>query len=216
MDELRYIVVEGPIGVGKSALTRLLAEAFKARTLLEKAEENPFLERFYKEGKKFAFQAQVFFLLERFRRQQEIHQPDLFSKGLVSDFLFSRDLVFAYLNLDEDEILLYEKIYKLLDTRIVRPDLVIYLQARTDVLLQRLHRGENPHHRLIPTRYLESLNQAYNAFFFNYKETPLLVVNTNEIDLVRNRADFTTLVKEVRTARKGTWYLNIGPGTSKL
>jgi len=213
---VRYIVVEGPIGVGKTSLANLLAKEFEAETLLERPDENPFLEKFYKEREKYAFQTQIFFLLDRFRQQQKITQPDLFSKGIVSDYLFAKDRIFAYLNLDEDEIKLYEKIYRLLDARIVHPDLVIYLQARVEVLLQRIQMGRIPYQQYLTYRYLESLSQAYNSFFFNYNETPLLVVNTSEIDFVHNQPDFTTLVKEIKKARKGTRYLNIGRGVSKL
>ncbi len=216
MAAMRYIVVEGPIGVGKTSLADLLAKEFEAETLLERPDENPFLEKFYKDREKFAFQTQIFFLLDRFRQQQSITQPDLFSKGIVSDYLFAKDRIFACLNLDEDEIELYEKIYKLLDARIVHPDLVIYLQARVEVLLQRIQTGRIPYQQHLTYRYLESLNQAYNSFFFNYNETPLLVVNTSEIDFVNSRADFETLVKEIRKAKKGTCYLNIGRGVSDI
>jgi deoxyguanosine kinase len=202
----RYIVVEGPIGVGKTSLTRLLAKAFKGRCILEKPEENPFLSRFYEDRRKFAFQTQVFFLLSRFQQQQELLQPDLFSQVVFSDYLLAKDRIFAHLNLDEDELALYETIFRLLSGRIPAPDLVIFLQARPDVLLQRVKSREIVFERPIDLDYLRRLTAAYNDFFFHYDRTPLLVVDTSEINFVSRPEDLDQLIREIRGMRQGTCY----------
>jgi deoxyguanosine kinase len=206
VDTGRYIVVEGVLGVGKSSLCEQLAKALNARLVLEAAEENPFLSKFYQDMRGTAFQVQIFFLLNRYRQQLELAQGDLFRQSLVSDYLFAKDRIFAYLTLDENELNLYERMCSLLRDQIMKPDLVIYLQASTDVLLQRLGRRGRAYEKTITRDYLERLNQAYNYFFFHYQETPLLVVNTNEIDFVRNQQDLQDLLAYIRTMGKGTQY----------
>lgn len=200
----RYIVVEGPIGVGKSSLTNLLAQRFDARRVMEVVEENPFLASFYEDRQKYAFQTQLFFLLSRFKQQQELFQQDLFSAVTVSDYLFAKDRIFAALTLDANELTLYERVFDALGTRVTKPDLVIYLQARLDVLLGRIKKRAREFERGFDARYLESLCHAYNDFFFHYQETPLLVVNTSDIDFVNNADDLENLLNVIRQTKKGT------------
>lgn len=211
MENIRYIAIEGPIGVGKSSLVELLARDFNGRTLLEEVDGNPFLPKFYGDIKKFAFQTQLFFLLSRYQQQKEMFQQELFSSTVVSDYLFAKDRIFAYLNLDENELSLYEQVYRLLDTRIPKPDLVIYLQASTEVLLKRIGKRNKDFERGIKEDYLERLVEAYNRYFFYYSDTPLLVVNTTDIDFVNNSEDLAGLVREIRTMKGGSQhYLPIG------
>jgi len=202
----QYIVIEGPIGVGKTSLAKLLEEEFNARCILEKPEENPFLSRFYQDPKKHAFQTQVFFLLTRFQQQQQIAQLDLFNQITLSDYLFEKDRIFALLNLDENELILYEKIYQLLEGRIPTPDLVIFLQAKPEVLLHRIRSRNISYEKEIELDYLKRLTEAYNYFFFHYDQSPLLVVNTSEIDFVKRKEDLSQLLREIKRMKKGTWY----------
>lgn len=206
MPKPRYIVIEGPIGVGKTSLAELLAERLQARKLLEGPEENPFLARFYKDMRRHAFQTQLYFLLNRFRQQQELVQFDLFKQSLVSDYLFAKDKIFAYLTLDDNELALYERLHPLLEMRVQKPDLVLYLQAGTDVLLRRIQSRAREYEQELDRAYLEDVNAAYNHFFFHYSATPLLVVNTSEIDFVKNKEDLEDLIKQVETVRAGTHY----------
>ena len=208
VDGSRYIVVEGVLGVGKTSLCEEMAKALNARLILEATEENPFLPKFYQDPRGYAFQTQIFFLLNRYRQQQEIAQGDLFRRNQVCDYLFSKDRIFAYLNLDENELTLYERLCGLLNEQVLKPDLVIYLQASTDVLQQRLaHRGR-AYEKALGRDYLERVNQAYNHFFFHYQDTPLLVVNTNDIDFVRSKDDLQDLLQYVAGMGKGTQYYN--------
>ena len=202
--EHRYIVVEGPIGVGKSSLTNILSERYRARRVMEVVEENPFLSSFYGDRDKFAFQTQMFFLLSRFKQQQELFQQDLFNSVTVSDYLFAKDRIFAHLTLDPNELALYERVFEALGPRVTRPDLVIYLQARIDVLLGRIKKRGREFERKFDPQYLEDLCHRYNEFFFHYTDTPLLVVNTSDIDFVNNPADLEDLLNVVRQTRKGT------------
>ena len=206
MSNPRYIVVEGPIGVGKTSFAELLAERLQARKLLEGPEENPFLSQFYTDMRRHAFQTQLYFLLNRFRQQQELVQFDLFKQFLVSDYLFAKDKIFAYLTLDDNELALYERLHPLLEMRVQKPDLVLYLQASSDVLMRRIQLRARPYERELTRTYLEDVNAAYNHFFFHYSASPLLVVNTNEIDFVKHKGDFEDLVKQVETVRAGTHY----------
>ena len=202
----RYIVIEGPIGVGKTSLAKLLAKEFNARCILEKAEENPFLSHFYEDRKKFAFQTQIFFLLNRFQQQKEIAQLDLFNQITLCDYLFDKDRVFASINLDDHELALYEQVFHLLNGQIAPPDLVIFLQAKPEVLLHRIKSRNVPHEKDMELEYLKTLIEAYNFYFFHYDQTPLLVVDTTEIDFVNRKEDFGQLLREIKQIRKGTWY----------
>ncbi|ABS27989.1 deoxynucleoside kinase [Anaeromyxobacter sp. Fw109-5] len=204
MERPRYIAVEGPIGVGKTALAQALAERLGARLVLEHAEENPFLASFYGDRRKHAFQAQLFFLLSRFQQQQALFQQDLFTQSTIADYLFAKDRIFAALTLSADELALYDRVYELLGPRTVKPDLVVYLQARADVLLSRVRRRGRDFERSVDADYLATLAKSYNDFFFHYDETPLLVVNTSDIDPEQNPEDLETLLAVIRRHRKGT------------
>jgi deoxyguanosine kinase len=202
----RYVVIEGPIGVGKSSLTRLLAKEFNARAFLEKPEENPFLGQFYQDRRKYAFQTQLFFLLQRFQQQKEIAQFDLFNQVTLCDYLFAKDRIFASLNLDDNELSLYEQIYNLLSGQIPVPDLIIFLQAKPEVLLHRIKTRSHSYERDIDLEYLKTLTEAYNYFFFHYTQSPLLIVDTSEIDFVKRKEDLDQLIREIKQMKKGTWY----------
>ncbi|MBI2117216.1 MAG: deoxynucleoside kinase [candidate division NC10 bacterium] len=202
----RYIVVEGPIGVGKTSLVDLLSERLGARKLLEVAEDNPILPNFYKDSRRYAFQTQLWFLLNRFRQQQELGQFDLFRQILVADYLFAKDKIFAYLTLEDHELALYERVHALLQVRVPTPDLVIFLQATTDALLQRIAIRGKGYEREIGRKYLDDLNAAYTHFFFHYTASPLLVVNTSDIDFVNRREDFEDLIEKIGQTRAGMHY----------
>jgi len=202
----RYIVVEGPIGVGKTSLAKVLAKEFNARMILEKPEENPFLEQFYQERKKYAFQTQLFFLLNRFQEQKEIAQFDLFNQITVSDYLFAKDRIFASVTLDDHELAMYEQIYQLLHGSIPSPDLVIFLQAKPEVLLHRIRARNYLYEKEIDLGYLKTITEAYNYYFFHYDQSPLLIVDTSEIDFVKRKEDLSQLIREVKQMRKGTCY----------
>jgi deoxyguanosine kinase len=202
----RYIAIEGAIGAGKTSLAEILAEITGAKLVLEKPEENPFLPRFYEDMEKYAFQMQLFFLLSRYGQQRELLQQDLFYKCVISDYLFAKDRIFAYLNLDEDELILYERIYEFLDEAIPKPDLVIYLQTSTDVLIERIKNRGRPYEKNISERYLRELNERYNSFFSYYSMSPLLVVNTDTLDFVNNEDDLEDLLSEIQRIRGGKEY----------
>ncbi len=200
---MKYIAVEGPIGVGKTALAERLAERLGAKLVREEVEENPFLDRFYQDIRGYAFQTQLFFLLSRHRQQQELKQPELFDDKIVSDYYFEKDRVFAALTLTEHELALYDRVYKLLARDVVKPDLIVYLQARTEVLLGRIkHRGR-PFESSIEREYLDDLANAYNGFFLHYDAVPILIVNTERLDFVRNKEDLDDLFRAIQTTTTG-------------
>ena len=199
----RYIAIEGPIGVGKSTLAKLLSQEFDARLVREEVANNPFLERFYENPKKYAFQTQLFFLLSRYRQQRELAQGDLFQERVVSDYIMAKDKIFALINLEDDEVMLYESIYRLLAHALAKPDLVIYLQARPEVLLARVRKRGIAYERNVSMDYLKTLSDAYNEYFFHYNETPLLIVNTSEIDFVESSRDLEHLIREVKSVKRG-------------
>lgn len=202
----RYIVVEGVIGVGKTSLSKLLSTRTEGRLNLEIVEENPFLSNFYLDRSTYAFQTQIFFLLSRFRQQQDLFQNDLFSNTLISDYLFAKDRIFANLNLGDDELELYNQLATILEQRVRKPDLVIYLQARTDVLLQRINWRGRSFEQNMDSGYLDALNGAYSYFFHHYKDAPLLVVNTDNLDFVNVPRDFDLLYDQIREEFTGTHY----------
>lgn len=203
-----YIIVEGPIGVGKTSLARRLAATFGSELLLERAEDNPFLERFYQHPRQAALPTQLSFLLQRVRQLGDLRQGDMFRSRLVSDFLLEKDRLFAQLTLDDDELQLYEQVYDQLAVAAPRPDLVIYLQAPVGVLLERVKKRGIPYERLMESAYLQRLADAYAQFFYHYDGSPLLIVNAAGIDWVENEQDYTSLVEYIRGARSGRHYVN--------
>ncbi|ARN73491.1 deoxynucleoside kinase [Oceanicoccus sagamiensis] len=203
-----FIAVEGAIGVGKTTLAKQLAETFNYQMLLENAEENPFLERFYQNQKNAALATQLFFLFQRSQQIQDLRQGDIFEPVRVADFLIEKDRLFAQLNLDEDEFQLYQKVYQQLTIDAPKPDLVIYLQASVDVLLSRIeNRGINFEQR-IAREYLESINEAYSEFFLYYDDAPLLIVNADELDVINRQDDYVQLVDYLLNIRRGRHYFN--------
>ncbi len=206
--EMRHIAIEGVIGAGKTSLAIKLANFLKAKPILEKFEENPFLEKFYDDIAHYAFQTQIFFLLSRYRQQQELVQTDLFEQTLVSDYMFEKDKIFAYLNLQDDELKLYEALVVLLEKSIPKPDLVVYLQSDVDHLMVNIKKRNRKFERSISREYIQSLNDAYNYFFFRYKSSPILIVNTDQIDFVNEDRDFEQLAAEILKPRKATEYYN--------
>src|SRR2546425_8595939 len=208
----RYIAVEGPIGVGKTALARRLATEFGSQLLLEQqGEENPFLRKFYEDPEKHAFQTQLFFLLERYRQQRTIEQLDLFSKGTVADYMFARDAIFAQVTLNPDEFRLYQQIYQLLDRQLPRPDLVVYLDARPEVLQRHLRKRHRDYERAIRPEHLGRLTEAFRDFFHHYTEAPLRVVDCSDVDFVEHGGELADLIKEIREMRQGVQhYIPLG------
>lgn len=192
--EVRYIAIEGVIGAGKTTLATLLAEKLNADLILEQFEINPFLEKFYQDRRRYAFQTQIFFLVNRYMQQQKILQSNLFKEYLVSDYIFEKDKIFAHINLEGDELKLYDTLASQLEKNIVKPDLVIYLQSSVERLMQNIRKRDRYFERNINQSYIEQLNEAYNHFFFAYKSTPLLIVNTNEVDFLNNSNDLQNLV----------------------
>ncbi len=203
-----FIAIEGPIGVGKTTLAKRLAESFNYQTLLEETEENPFLERFYRNRKQGALATQLFFLFQRAQKIQDLRQADIFEPVRVSDFLIEKDPLFARINLDSDEFQLYEKVYQQLTIDAPKPDLVIYLQASTDVLLSRIESRGHSWERTLERDYLERLNEVYSEFFLYYDGAPLLIVNASEIDLVNSQSDYAHLVDYLLDIRSGRHYFN--------
>jgi deoxyguanosine kinase len=201
-----YIAIEGPIGVGKTSVVERLAERLDANTVLEEGIENPFLKAFYESRPGAAFQVELFYLLSRYRQQQELFQRNLFKEVTISDYVFEKSKLFAYLNLEDSELLNYEKLYSLLVEAVARPDLVVYLQASTEVLMKRIRMRGRPEESGLSEEYLAEVNRAYNHYFFHYTQTPLLVVNTSEVDFVKHTKDLDDLVKQIRSMGKGTQY----------
>ncbi len=201
-----YIAVEGPIGVGKTTLAQLLGRELNARLMFEDADNNPFLPRFYQDPDKYAFPAQLYFLLTRYNQQRELAQRDLFAEATVSDYLFAKDRIFASLTLSEDEFKLYESVYRLLDAQMAKPDLVVYVRARIEVLAERLRKRNRDFERYVSYEYLDRVSAAFRDFFFYYDEAPLLVVDTSDIDFVANPEDLADLIREIDGAGAGTQY----------
>jgi deoxyadenosine/deoxycytidine kinase len=206
MTENRYIAVEGVIGVGKTSLSKLLMERLQAQLVLEEVEENPFLKDFYRDRARYAFQTQMHFLFSRYQQQRSLRQTELFSERLVADYLFQKDRIFAGLNLSDRELALYEKLVVWLELDVVKPDVVVYLQASSDVLLERIGKRGRPFEKDMDREYIRQLNEAYNHFFFHYVDAPLLVVNTNAIDFVNNPDDFEDLLNRILSHAQGTTY----------
>jgi deoxyadenosine/deoxycytidine kinase len=207
----RYIAIEGPIGIGKTTLAKRLAESFNYETLLEDAEENPFLERFYQDRRSNALPTQLYFLFQRMRKLQNLRQGDIFQPVRVSDFLIEKDPLFARITLDDNEYHLYQTVYDNIIEDLPKPDLVIYLQAPTDTLYDRVQMRGNAIERLIEQAYLQQLNDAYTQFFYHYDDTPLLIVNTEVINLAQGNMDYQNLVKYILQIKSGRHYYNPHP-----
>jgi deoxyguanosine kinase len=201
-----YIAIEGPIGVGKTSLAQALGLRIGARIVLEDTDSNPFIARFYQDPEKYAFPVQLYFLLTRYNQQRQLAQQDLFAQATVTDYLLAKDRIFARLNLDPDELVLYEGVYRLLDGQLTRPDLVVYLRARVEVLAERLRKRNRTFERHISLDYLERVSAAYRDFFFYYDETPLLVVDSSEIDFVADPDDLEDLLREIDRTSTGSHY----------
>ena len=198
-----YIAVEGPIGVGKTSLARALSRQMSARLVLEEVDGNPFLSRFYEDPDKFALPVQLYFLLTRYNQQRELAQQDLFAQATVSDYLFAKDRIFASLNLAPDEMTLYDNVYRMLDARMAKPDLVVYIRANVEVLAARLRKRNRDFEQHISLGYLERVSAAFRDFFFYYDETPLLAVDTSELDFVTDSDDLKDLIREIERAPQG-------------
>lgn len=211
MNNPRFIVIEGPIGVGKTTLAKKLAQSYDSELLLEGAAENPFISKFYENPRAAALPTQLYFLLQRARQMQELRQGDMFSPVRVSDFLMEKDRLFAELTLDEDELKLYEQVYEQLTFDVLVPDLVIYLQAPLEILHERIHRRGIAHERLIESAYLQRLSDAYVQFFYHYDEAPLLIVNAAELDFASNDKDYDQLLQRISSIRSGRHFFNPVP-----
>ena len=208
MRNLYYIALEGPIRVGKTSLAQMLSRELGARLILEDFEDNPFLPDFYNDPERFAFQTQLFFLLQRYRQQQELRQVDMFQKLLVTDYMFVKDRLFASLNLNEKEMQLYDTVANLLERNVIKPDLVIYLQADTDLLIKNIAKRGRRMEKNITWEYIDTLNQVYTEYFFRYQETPLVIINTNNIDFVNNENDLQEVINYIRQPVSGTKFFN--------
>jgi deoxyadenosine/deoxycytidine kinase len=204
--KFHYIAVDGPIGVGKTAVVERLAERLDATTVLEEWGQNPFLKGFYDGAQGAAFQVELFFLLSRYRQQQELRQRSLFNQVTLADYVFEKSKLFAYLNLEDAELLIYEKLYGLLTEAAPKPDLAVYLQAPTEVLMKRIRARGRPEEAHLSEDYLAEVNRAYNHYFFHYSQSPLLVVNTADVNFARSDQDLEDLLRQIRSMGKGTQY----------
>jgi len=208
LKNLYSVAIEGVIGVGKTSLANLLGDRLDAKLVLEKFEENPFLTDFYRDPERYAFQTQLFFLLSRYRQQQETRQTDMFHKLVITDYMFEKDRLFASLNLDDNEITLYDSMANLLQRNVIPPDLVIYLQADTGTLMNRIRSRQRDFEDAISSDYIDALTQVYNEFFFRYESSPLLIINTNDIDFVNNEKDLEEVIRYIRQPVSGTKFYN--------
>jgi len=208
-DKYRYVVVEGPIGVGKTSLARKLAAYCAATTLFEKPEANPFLPRFYQDPARYALPTQLFFLFQRIEEMRQLAQQKLFQVNTVSDYLFAKDELFARLNLNDDEFMLYQNVFRNLAGQVPKPDLVIYLQAAPETLIERVQRRANSYERPISDAYLGRLAQAYSEFFYHYDAAPVFVVNSEHLNFADNPDDFALLLDRLRAMRGPREFLNV-------
>ncbi len=207
--EINYIAVEGVIGAGKTSLVRKLQARLNATMILENHDENPFLAKFYKNRKRYAFQTQMFFLISRYKQLEDLNQDSIFSEFSVADYIFEKDLLFAYLNLDKEELRLYNEIFPKLAQNLRKPDLVIYLRADVERLLANIRKRHRSYEIDIDEQYISDLHDMYNEYFLRYNETPLLIVNSTEIDFVNNENDFEELYEQIfRQDRTGVEYFH--------
>ncbi|HSD62748.1 MAG TPA: deoxynucleoside kinase [Ignavibacteriaceae bacterium] len=203
LQETRYIAIEGVIGAGKTSLAKKISDKLEAEPILEQFEANPFLEKFYSDRKRFAFQTQMFFLINRYKQQEQLGQENLFTQYIVSDYVFEKDRIFAYLNLTGEELKLYESIFPLLSRSLRKPDLVVFLQSSVDRIMYNIKRRSRKIERNLTRSYIEELSEAYTHFFFRYTSTPLLIVNSTELDFVNNEQDFSELFKQIFRKDRG-------------
>lgn len=202
-NQISYIAVEGVIGAGKTSVATRLAERLNAKLILESFEDNPFLQKFYANPAAYAFRTQMFFLLERFTQSQELRQKELFQNYIISDYLFEKDKIFAYMNLNDDELKIYEQVVQVLDRNVVMPDLVVYLQSSVERLMRNIRGRNREIEKEMSGQYIENLNDAYNYFFSRYKNSKVMIVNCEEVDFVNNESDFDDLVNEIFKSNRG-------------
>ena len=208
MRNLYYVAIEGTIGVGKTSLANLLSEKLGAKLVLETFEGNPFLSDFYDDPERHAFQTQLWFLLQRYQQQQELRQIDMFQNLVITDYMFVKDRLFASLNLSEKEMSLYDTVANMMEKNVIHPDLVIFLQADTDTLMKNISRRGREFEKNLSEDYLDALNQVYNEYFFRYQDTPLVIINTNNIDFVNNNEDLEEMINYIRKPVAGTKFFN--------
>lgn len=212
MRNLYYVAIEGAIGVGKTSLAKLLSKHLSARLVLETFQDNPFLSDFYDDPERFAFQTQLWFLLQRYQQQQELRQVDMFHNLVVSDYMFVKDRLFASLNLNEKEMTLYDSVANMMERNVINPDLVIYLQADTETLMKNISKRGRDYEKNMSWDYIDALNQVYNEYFFRYHDTPLVIINTNNIDFVHNEKDLNEVINYIRQPVTGTKFFNPASG----
>ncbi len=211
-DSLDFIAIEGVIGVGKTSLAELLAERNEGRLVLEQFEDNPFLPKFYEDRERYAFPTQMAFLASRFKQQQNMLSQDLFHQATISDYIFEKDRIFARLNLDDDELALYDTIFKVMADISAKPDLIIYLQSSVERLAENIHRRGRNYERHITREYLQELSEAYNRFFYHYNNSPLIIINTTAVDFVHNEDHLDYIEKQIFDVPvRGNTHLNIVP-----
>jgi len=208
MRNLYYVAIEGTIGVGKTSLANLLCQKLGAKLVLESFEDNPFLSDFYDDPERHAFQTQLWFLLQRYQQQQELRQIDMFQNLVITDYMFVKDRLFASLNLSEKEMSLYDTVANMMEKNVIHPDLVIFLQADTETLMKNISTRGREFEKNLSEDYLDALNQVYNEYFFRYQDTPLVIINTNNIDFVNNNEDLEEMINYIRKPVTGTKFFN--------
>ena len=208
MRNLYYVAIEGTLGVGKTSLANLLSEKLSAKLVLEAFEDNPFLSDFYEDPERHAFQTQLWFLLQRYQQQQDLRQVDMFQNLVITDYMFVKDRLFASLNLNEKEMSLYDTVANMMERNVIQPDLVIFLQADTGTLMKNISKRGRDIEKNISEDYIDALNQVYNEYFFRYQDTPLVIINTNNIDFVNNHKDLEEVINYIRQPVTGTKFFN--------
>ena len=212
MRNLYYVAIEGTIGVGKTSLAKLISERLGAKLVLEEFQDNPFLADFYEDPERHAFQTQLWFLLQRFQQQQDLRQIDMFQNLVITDYMFVKDRLFASLNLNEKEMTLYDSVANMMEKNVIGPDLVIFLQADTETLMRNISRRGRDFEKNMSEDYIDALNQVYNEYFFRYQDTPLVIINTNNIDFVNNKGDLDEVINYIRQPATGTKFFNQATG----